>query len=65
MTVNVRKNRPVFTGDEYALMIAALENSRRKLSFRLCGYVLMPDHWHALIGVNHPLSISRAVQDIK
>ena len=65
VTVNVRKDRPIFTEDEYPLMIAALEESRRKLSFRLCGYVLMPDHWHALIGVDHPLSISRAVQDIK
>ncbi|PYU88895.1 MAG: hypothetical protein DMG25_19495 [Acidobacteria bacterium] len=25
----------------------------------------MPDHWHALIGVEHPLVISRAVQDVK
>ena len=65
LTVNIRKDRPMFTEDEYPLMIAALKDSRRKLSFRLCGYVLMPDHWHALIGVDHPLSISRAVQDIK
>jgi len=65
VTVNVRKDRPNFTENEYPLMIAALEDSRRKLSFRLCGYVLMPEHWHALIGVDHPLTISRAVQDIK
>jgi len=25
----------------------------------------MPDHWHALIAVHPPLTISRAVQDIK
>ncbi|MGH9403515.1 MAG: transposase [Terriglobia bacterium] len=25
----------------------------------------MPDHWHALIGVSHPLTISRVVQSIK
>ena len=49
VTVNVRKDRPAFTGDEYPLMIAALQESRCKLAFRLCGYVLMPDHWHALI----------------
>ena len=65
VTVNVRKDRPAFTDDEYPMMIAALEESRRKLAFRLCGYVLMPDHWHALIGVGHPLTISRVVQDIK
>jgi REP-associated tyrosine transposase len=65
VTVNLRKDRPVFSEDEFPLLIAALEGSRRKLVFKLCGYVLMPDHWHALIGVNHPLTISRVVQDIK
>jgi putative transposase len=65
VTINVRKDRPKLAADEYPLMIAALEDSRRRLSFRLCGYVLMPDHWHALIGVDPPLTISRAIQDIK
>jgi len=65
ITVNVRKDRPVFAEHEYPIVITTLEESRHRLSFRLCGYVLMPDHWHALIGVNHPLTISRAVQDIK
>lgn len=26
---------------------------------------LMPDHWHALIGVSHPLTISQAMHDVK
>lgn len=65
VTVNLRKSRPVFSESEFPIIISAMEESRRKLSFRLCGYVLMPDHWHALIGVSDPLTISRAVQDIK
>jgi len=31
----------------------------------LCGYVVMPDHWHALIWTAFPLTILRAVQDVK
>jgi REP element-mobilizing transposase RayT len=31
----------------------------------LCGYVLMPDHWHALIWTGYLLTISRVVQNIK
>ena len=50
---NIRSSSPAF------------EESRHKLSFRLHGYVLMPNHWHVLIAVEHPLTISRAVQDIK
>ena len=65
ITVNLRKNLPRFTEDEFSLLVAAVEESRRKLDFSLCGYVLMPDHWHALIRVSHPLTISRVVQNIK
>jgi len=52
-------------GGEFCLLLDAKEKSRKKLGFWLRGYVLMPDHWHALIAVRHPVSISRAVQDIK
>jgi putative transposase len=65
VTVNLRRNLASLAEDEYPLMLASVEESRQKLGFRLCGYVLMPDHWHALIGVEHPLVISRAVQDVK
>jgi hypothetical protein len=43
----------------------ALEGARQRLGFLLCGYVLMPDHWHALIWVGHPLSISDVIHDVK
>ena len=46
-------------------MAAAVEESRRRLGFLLCGYALMPDHWHALIWMRHPLTLSRVVQNIK
>ena len=65
ITVNLHKNLPTFTEEEFSLLLAAIEESRHKLGFSLCGYVLMPDHWHALIGVSHPLTISRVVQNIK
>ena len=55
---------PLAVGD-YPLLVEALAESRCKLHFLLCGYVLMPDHWHALIWTAYPLTISRAVQDIK
>ncbi len=42
-----------------------LAASRRKLGFLLCGDVVMPDPWHALIWTTFPLTISRAVQDVK
>jgi putative transposase len=46
-------------------MIEVLKASRRRLKFLLCGYVLMPDHWHALIWPRHPLLISQVLHDVK
>jgi len=54
-----------FADSDYPLMIDELEASRRRLKFLLCGYVLMPDHWHALIWPSYPLLISRVLHDIK
>ena len=31
----------------------------------LCGYVLMPDPWHALIWAGYPLTISQVIHDVK
>jgi REP element-mobilizing transposase RayT len=65
VTVNLLRTLPHFTEEEFNLLVSSFEESRRKLRFSLCGYVLMPDHWHALIGVSDSLPISRVVQDIK
>jgi REP-associated tyrosine transposase len=65
VTVNLRRALPRLAEGEYRLLADAIMQSRRKLHFLLLGYVLMPDHWHALIWVNYPLTISRVIQDIK
>ena len=49
VTVNLRRRVEPFQASEYELLIDVLEASRQRLAFLLCGYVLMPDHWHALL----------------
>ena len=65
VTVNLRRALVPFADGELGLVVDALAASRRKLRFLLYGYVVMPDHWHALLWTTYPLTISRAVQDIK
>ena len=65
VTVNLRRSLPALGDAEFASILASFEESRRRLGFLLCGYVLMPDHWHALLWPQYPLTISRLVQDIK
>ena len=65
VTVHLQRALVPLAEVEFRLVTEALEASRRKLGFLLCGYVVMPNHWHALIWTAFPLTISRAVQDIK
>ncbi len=65
VTVNLRRSLPPLANGEYQWVVDTFVESRRKLHFLIYGYVVMPDHWHALIWTTTPLTISRVVQDIK
>jgi putative transposase len=65
VTVKLCRGVLPFTEREFELILACFEESRRRLGFALSGYVLMPDHWHALVWPAYPLTISRVVQDVK
>ena len=65
VSVNLRRALARLSDSEYEQVGAAIEQSRRKLHFLFLGYVLMPDHWHALISPAYPLTISRVIQDIR
>jgi putative transposase len=65
VTDNLRRQVQIFGTPEYCLMISVLEASRRRLGFLLYGYVLMPDHWNALIWTADPLTISQVIHDVK
>ena len=63
--VNLRPRVRRFNDSEFALLIDVLEASRKRLGFLLCGYVLMPDHGHALLWLQYPLLISQVLHDAK
>ena len=65
VSVNLRPRINHFHDSEYALLIQVLEASRGRPGFLLCGYVLMPDHWHALIWPQYPLLIEQVLHDAK
>ena len=65
VNVNLRPRVRRFNDSEFALLIDVLEASRKRLGFLLCGYVLRPDHWHALIWPQYPLLISQVLHDAK
>jgi putative transposase len=65
VTANLRHSIPCLQEKELPLIVDALTESRRRMHFLLVGYVVMPDHWHALMWPPFPLTISRAMQSVK
>jgi len=65
VNVNLRPRIKRFNESEFELLLRTLEASRRRLGFLLCGYVLMPDHRHALIWPSYPLRIDQVLHDAK
>jgi REP element-mobilizing transposase RayT len=63
--VNLRARLRRFNESEDALLIDVLEASRQRLGFLLCGYLLMPDHWNALVWPQYPLLIEQVLHDTK
>jgi len=65
VNVNLRRIRSDLVESEYPFILQVIDESRRRLKFLFCGYVLMPDHGHALIWPIPPLPISDALHDVK
>jgi REP element-mobilizing transposase RayT len=65
ITTNLNPGERPFDEPEYHIILGTIAKSQQRLGFLFCGYVLMPDHWHALISTHYPLTISEVLQDIK
>jgi REP element-mobilizing transposase RayT len=60
VNVNLRPRVRRFRDSEYPPILNIMHAARQRLGFLLCGYVLMPDHWHALIWPQYLLLIGQA-----
>ncbi|PYV39971.1 MAG: hypothetical protein DMG06_21675 [Acidobacteria bacterium] len=65
ITTNLNQGEPSFHEPEYQIIAKTIVTERRRLDFLLFGYVLMPDHWHALIWPRSPVTISDVLQNVK
>jgi putative transposase len=65
ITTNLNLGEQPFLEPEYQILAETMVNERRRLNFLLFGYVLMPDHWHALICPRSPVTISAVLQNMK
>ena len=65
ITTNLKTGERSFHEPEYQIIAETITKERQRLGFLLFGYVFMPDHWHALIWTQFPVTISDVVQNVK
>ena len=65
VTVCLLKTRRRLYDPDFERLASALARMRRKHGFSLTAWLLLPDHWHAIIYPPYPLSISRVFQAVK
>jgi putative transposase len=61
----VHSSRRKLTDPELAVLAEAIRGRREAQRFLLTAWVLLPDHWHAIIFPRHPLTISRVMESVK
>jgi len=62
ITTNLLREQRPFNNREYEMLATALNPTRQRLSFALCGYCFMPDHIHLIIFPEESTTISAVNQ---
>ncbi|HEV2379951.1 MAG TPA: transposase [Terriglobia bacterium] len=65
VTCNLLRGRLFLSENEFSLLARVISWRRKVHGFLLTAWVLLPDHWHAIIYPQHPLTISEAMEAIK
>ena len=66
VTTNINRFIPLFVVHDFCrILLANVEFYRRKHDFKLLGYVIILDHFHAVIYPQHDVPIRKILQDIK
>ncbi len=65
VTCNVQRARDKFQGADFRILARVISARRIEHEFLLTAWVFLPDHWHAVIGVRYPKTISVVMTAIK
>jgi putative transposase len=65
VTCRVARKRRALSESDFACLARVIDERRKKYAFLLTAWVLLPDHWHAIVSPRHPITISRVMEAIK
>jgi REP element-mobilizing transposase RayT len=62
---NLRHTRRWLEGRDFEILARGIDARRQAHGFLLTAWVFLPDHWHAVIGLAYPKTISLAMESIQ
>ena len=65
LSCRVLPTRPELSECEFATLARVMLERRKQHGFLLTAWVFLPDHWHAIVYLSFPLTISRVLESIK
>jgi len=65
VTTNLRRGATPINDREFPVLAKAIEGVRGRTKTAVCGYCLMPDHWHAIVLPQEGSSISDFLMRVK
>ena len=65
VTCNVQQTRVRLGDADFRILARVISARRNEHKFLLTAWVFLPDHWHAVIGVRYPKTISLVMESIK
>jgi REP-associated tyrosine transposase len=65
VTCNLLRTRDRLNEAGFKVLARVMDARRAEHGFLLTAWVFLPDHWHAVIGVRYPKTISTVMESIK
>lgn len=65
VTSNLARKRTFLREPEFRKLCSAIADAREAQGFWVTAWVLLPDHWHAIVYPRYPLTISSVLKTIK
>jgi REP element-mobilizing transposase RayT len=65
ITCRLLPKRKTLAEPEFACLARVIHERREEHGFLVTAWVLLPDHWHAILFPRHPLTISEVMESIK
>jgi putative transposase len=65
VTCNLLRSRDPLNDADFDILARVIAARRREHGFLLTAWVFLPDHWHAVLGLRYPRTVSLVLESIK